>query len=83
MRSRSDLTRQFHPRNPLDRGVLLYDVTNRGNKFLMSWINDAPEAGGLAVNDPRTAADAGNAFTFRRGYTVVWSGWQPEASATP
>lgn len=67
-------------RPPPGGGVLLYDVTNRGNKLLPGWINDAPEAGGLAVNDPRTAADAGNAFTFRRGYTLVWSGWQPEAS---
>ena len=62
-------------------GVLLYDVTNRGNKFLMSWVNDAVEPSTGAINDPRTVADAGNGFSFRRGYTVVWSGWQPEASA--
>jgi len=61
-------------------GALLYDVTNRGNKFLMSWINDAPEPPSGAINDPRSLADAGNAFTFRRGDTMVWSGWQPEAS---
>ena len=61
-------------------GALLYDVTNRGNKFLMSWVNDAPEPSSGTVNDPRTLADAGNAFTFRRGDTMVWSGWQPEAS---
>ncbi len=61
-------------------GVLLYDVTNRGNKFLMSWLNDAPEPPTGAVNDPRTLADAGNAFTFRRGDTMVWSGWQPEVT---
>ncbi len=60
-------------------GALLYDVTNRGNKFLMSWVNDAPEPPSGAVNDPRSLADAGNAFTFRRGDTMVWSGWQPEA----
>lgn len=62
-------------------GALLYDVTNRGNKFLMSWINDAPEPPSGAVNDPRSLADAGRAFTFRRGDTMVWSGWQPEASS--
>ncbi len=62
-------------------GVLLYDVTNRGNKLLMSWLNDAPEPANGNVNDPRTLADAGNAFTFRRGDTMVWSGWQPEATA--
>ncbi len=61
-------------------GVLLYDVTNRGNKFLMSWVNDAAEPANGSVNDPRTLADAGNAFTFRQGLTMVWSGWQPEAA---
>jgi hypothetical protein len=58
-------------------GMLLYDVTNRGNKFLMGWVNDAPETGG-PINDPRTLADAGNGFTFRRGDTMVWSGWQSD-----
>jgi hypothetical protein len=61
-------------------GALLYEVTNRGNKFLMSWVNDAPEPPSGAVNDPRSLADAGNAFSFRRGDTMVWSGWQPEVS---
>ncbi len=61
-------------------GALLYEVTNRGNKFLMSWLNDAPEPPPGSVNDPRTLADAGRAFTFRRGDTMVWSGWQPEAT---
>lgn len=63
-------------------GILLYDVTNRGNKFLMTWINDAPDTpGNTGANNPRTLVDAGNAFSFRRGYTMVWSGWQPEALA--
>lgn len=61
-------------------GALLYDVTNRGNKFLMSWVNDAPEPPSGTVNDPRSLADAGNAFTFRRGDTMVWSGWQADAN---
>jgi len=54
--------------------VMLFDVLNRGNKFALPWLNDAADN----VNDPRTAADAGNGFTFRRGYTLVWAGWQPE-----
>ena len=33
------------------------------------------------LNDPRSPEDVGNGFTFRHGYTVVWSGWQPEAPA--
>ncbi len=62
-------------------GVLLYDVPNRGNKYVPSWINDAREPQAGFVNDPRTAADAGNGFTFRRGYTLAWSGWQPGVGA--
>ncbi len=61
-------------------GVLLYDVVNRGNKYVPSWLNDAPEPRGGMLNDPRSAADAGNGFVFRRGYTLVWSGWQPEVT---
>lgn len=57
-------------------GTLLYEVTNRGNKLLPGWVNDAPEPGGAPVNDPRAPADAGDGFTFRRGDTVVWSGWE-------
>jgi hypothetical protein len=63
-------------------GVMLYDVLNRGNKYATSWLDDAREPPGGMLNDPRSLADAGNAFVFRRGYTVVWSGWQPEAPTT-
>ena len=27
------------------------------------------------VSDPSTAADAGNGFLFREGYTLLWSAW--------
>jgi hypothetical protein len=50
--------------------AILYDVNNRGNKLALSMFNSAPGS-----NDPTTAADAGNGFLFRRGYTVVWCGW--------
>ena len=49
---------------------LLYEFINRGNTRLMRY-NDAP-----ATNDPLTLADAGNLFLMRRGYALVWSGWQ-------
>ena len=62
-------------------GVLLFDVPNRGNKYVTSWLDDAREPPGGMLNDPRSLADAGNGFVFRRGYTVVWAGWQPEAPA--
>ena len=61
--------------------VMLFDVPNRGNKYVPSWLNDAREPQGGMLNDPRTLEDAGNGFVFRRGYTVVWAGWQPEAPA--
>ena len=58
---------------PIDRGSdrMLYGVVNRGRKRMLGLLNDAPGA-----NDPSTAADAGNGFLMRKGYTLVWSGWQ-------
>ncbi|MBS0518629.1 MAG: hypothetical protein JSR90_08040 [Proteobacteria bacterium] len=56
-------------------GRILYEVNNRGRKMLFGNIADGPQG----VNDPRTAADAGNGFPLRLGYTIVWSGWDPDA----
>ena len=58
---------------------LLYEVTNRGRKFLMNWVMDAPMQAAGAVNNPSTEIDAGNALFFREGWTMVWSGWDPDA----
>lgn len=58
---------------------ILYEVTNRGRKFLMHWVMDAPAQAAAAVNDPKTIEDAGNALFFRQGWTMVWSGWDPDA----
>jgi len=55
---------------------LLYEVNNRGRKFLTHWLMDAPPAN---ANDPRSAEDAGDALLFRLGFTMVWSGWDPDA----
>ena len=52
-------------------GRIFYEVVNRGRKRSLGLINDAPWS-----NDPTTAADAGNGYLMREGYTVVWSGWQ-------
>jgi hypothetical protein len=54
----------------LDRGngCLVYDVPNRGNQPIMPRLNGAPDGG-----HPQ---HAGNGFLVRRGFTVVWSGWQ-------
>jgi Alpha/beta hydrolase domain len=56
-------------------GILVYDVTNRGNKRLLAQLDDAPADG----NDPRDAKAAGIGFSLGRGYTILWSGWDPGA----
>ena len=48
---------------------LLYDVNNRGNKLAVWTFN------GAQGNDPSTEADAGNGFLMKRGYPVLWCGW--------
>ena len=58
---------------------LMFEVTNRGRKFLMNWLMDAPMQAASAVNNPTTEMDAGNAIFFRQGWTMVWSGWDPDA----
>jgi hypothetical protein len=62
----------FRILKPLDldrgNGCLVYDVPNRGNQPLMARLNGAPDGG-----HPQ---HAGNGFLMRRGFTMVWSGWQ-------
>ncbi|MBI3325332.1 MAG: hypothetical protein HYZ81_01320 [Nitrospinae bacterium] len=58
---------------------ILYEVTNRGRKMLMPSLHDASPTSPGAANDPATVGDAGNGFVFREGYTIVWSGWDPDA----
>jgi hypothetical protein len=50
---------------------LLLDVPNRGRKLALGLLNSTPR-----VPDPTTAADFGNGFLMRQGYTVAWIGWQ-------
>src|SRR5215211_6207045 len=60
---------------------VLYDMNNRGGKFALLYLSDGPGSFPVPPNDPKTAADAGNGFLMRRGYTLVWSGW--DATVTP
>jgi hypothetical protein len=60
-------------------GMLVYDVTNRGAKRILSLIDDVPANDPVAVNDPKTARDAGLGFLLGRGHSIVWSGWDPGA----
>ena len=60
-------------------GVLVYDVTNRGSKRIFQLLDDAPGDNPAASNDPKTAREAGLGFLLGRGYSLVWSGWDPGA----
>ena len=60
-------------------GLLLYEVNNRGNIAMLGQLNEAPSS----RNDPATAADAGNGFLFRQGFTMVWSGWAADVAVSP
>jgi hypothetical protein len=62
-------------------GILFYEVNNRGRKFLLHWIDEAAPQAAAAINDPKSAPDAGLGFSLGRGYTIVWSGWDPDAPA--
>ncbi len=61
---------------PKDRskanGAILHGVNNRGNKLVLRFFN------GASGNDPRTAADAGDGFLMRQGFTIVCNGWDGE-----
>jgi len=54
-------------------GRLLYDFVNRGRNTALSHLNES--------GDTFAANDTGNGFLMNRGYTVAWSGWQPDLPA--
>jgi len=84
-RGRVEYDVDFYVLSPADssRGNrrILYEVTNRGRKLLFAWLHDAGEASALALNDPSSPEHAGIGFALRLGYTLVWSGWDPDAPA--
>jgi len=65
----------------MDRGnhKIFYVVNNRGNKQALAKYNYVPA--GPGVNNPITAADAGDGFLMRLGYTVLDAGWQGDVAA--
>jgi len=60
-------------------GILVYDVPNRGSKRIFNLLDDVPPADPARNNDPKTKEDAGLGFLLGRGYSLVWSGWDPGA----
>ena len=66
----------LRPRDPAKgKGRILYEVNNRGRKMLFGNIADGPQG----INDPQKVADLGSGFPLRQGFTIVWSGWDPDA----
>jgi len=57
---------------------IFYDFANRGSKRILQWFND-----GTPSNDPASAAEFGNGFLMRHGYTVAWSGWGGDVRPVP
>ncbi len=53
-------------------GKIFYGINNRGNTGAIRTFNDAVTGG----NNPTTAADTGNGFLMRQGYTIVDAGWE-------
>ena len=58
---------------------IFYVINNRGNKQALGYFNFSPA--GPGINNPLTAADAGDGFLMRQGYTVVDAGWQGDVAA--
>ena len=58
---------------------LLFEINNRGNILSFGLLNDAAKNS----NDPSTAADAGNGFMMRQGYTFVSSAWDAVSGTRP
>jgi Alpha/beta hydrolase domain len=67
-------------------GTMIYDVTNRGDSKVVPFLLDAgiddlynntvPSIPTALGTNPVSGKGSGNAFLLKRGYTVVWSGWQ-------
>ncbi len=70
----------LRPKSPeRGSGILVYDVPNRGAKRIFTLIDDMPGNDAARTNNPQTVEDAGLGFSLGRGYSLVWSGWDPGA----
>jgi hypothetical protein len=59
-------------------GAVFFEVSNRGNKSLLTNFNRAPGS-----TDPRKPEEFGDGFLLNEGYTLLWVGWQFDVAATP
>ena len=76
-----EFTSDFRIIKPVDNdhgnGRLLLDVLNRGKELALKNINSAPDA------PPDADPHPGNGFLMRRGYSLVWCGWQHDVPDAP
>src|SRR3954451_22960659 len=67
------------PRDPAKgNGTVLFEVSNRGGKGMLSMFNRAKGA-----TDARTAEEFGDRMLLDQGYTLVWLGWEFDVPQTP
>lgn len=67
------------PRDPrLGNGTILFEVSNRGNKYLLRQFNFA-----AASNDPQRAEHFGDGWLLEQGYWLAWLGWQFDLPEQP
>jgi hypothetical protein len=59
-------------------GVLHLNLPNRGRTLGLLYHVGSPQGTGTANVDPTTKADAGDGFLMRRGYSVLFIGWQAD-----
>jgi hypothetical protein len=67
------------PKNPAaGRHALLVEPPNRGNKEMLLQFNTFGQVNDQigSPNDPHGAADAGDGWLMRQGYTLAWVGWE-------
>lgn len=78
IRGMVEYSTDFYIIKPVDMAkgnrMLFYNVHNRGNKGGLSSFN----IGTVGGNEP---TDAGDGFLQEMGYTIIWSGWQPDVAA--
>ena len=69
----------LRPADPArSNNVLLFNVTNRGNKGAIGLFN-ADVKGNVAAQN--IVSDAGDGWLQQQGYTLVWFGWQGDVLA--
>jgi hypothetical protein len=80
-RGKVELSADFMMLRPADpaRGnhTLFAEIPNRGHALSLALLHEAKA--GTKSESLLNAEDLGNGFLLRRGYTVVWIGWQADA----